>query len=65
MNLKTHTAYPEIQVAENNTFQLKFYNVVGKVVGFHEGMGADPAEASEVANAIVDVESVKYIKGEK
>lgn len=65
MNLKTHTAYQEIQIASNHDFSVKLYSGKGECLFERTGKAKTNADAKKQAMAIVKNESKKYIKKEK
>lgn len=60
MNLKTHTAYAEIDISPHNIFTVKIISGKGEVLFEDMGAGKDQKEARTKANNIVHFESSKY-----
>jgi len=63
MNLKTHTAYPEITVDQNHIFTIKIVDANGSVQFEDIGAGKNNIDARSRAKAIVERESINYKKG--
>lgn len=61
MNLKTHTAYPEIQIAEDHSFIVKIINARGKELFTSPGQGSDNQDARVKAKALIAAQADKYI----
>lgn len=65
MNLKTHTAYPEIQILEGYKFQAKLIDGKGKVVFYSEGQGKSKEDATMRALKVLEPEKSKHLIEEK
>jgi len=62
MNLKTHTAYPEIDIDENHQYTVRLYAQNGTCVFTLNGSGKTRAEALKKARAAIDAEAPNYLK---
>lgn len=63
MNLKTHTAYSEIDINPHNIFTLKIIDLKGNVLLEEMGAGKTREEARTKVLSLVEIESPKYLKG--
>lgn len=64
MNLKTHTAYPQVNVEEDYHFTVRFFDRVGKRVFGQRGQGSSDEEAGIMANNVVTTNADKFIRVE-
>ena len=62
MNLKTHSAYPEIQIAEDHSFTVKIISGKGEVKFTQSGKATSNEEARTKAKALVSSQSPKFLK---
>jgi len=65
MNLKTHTAYPQIKIYEGYSFDAKLIDAKGKVVFYAEGQGESKEDATLLALEALEPEKSKYLIREK
>lgn len=64
MNLKTHTAYAEIDIKPTHVFTVKIIDSKGKVKFEDMGAGKDNDDARKRANNMVKSQELTYRKGE-
>lgn len=65
MNLKSHTAYPQIDINPHNVFTVQFIDGKGKTKFEDMGAGKTREEARAKAKAMVAKEQSKFVKGKK
>ncbi len=61
MNLKTHTAYPEIHIHEDFSFSAKLFDGKGVEKFALIGEGKDHSDARAQACKAIDAEANKYL----
>ena len=64
MNLKTHTAYPEIDITPHNIFTVKLIDGKGNIKFEDMGAGKDHKDARKRALTMVNKQQSKYLLGE-
>lgn len=62
MDLKTHTAYAEINIKSNNTFEVRITNEKGAVQFKDIGVGASNLDARNKAKALVESKSIHFLR---
>lgn len=62
MNLKTHTAYSEIQIDQHNRYTAKIIDGKGKVLFEKYGAGKTYDLARQEAKDLINSQSDKYLR---
>ena len=65
MNLTTHTAYPDVVVGDHNTFDVRFFDIDGKVVFSYFGAGRDSADVTRRVREIVAQNEGDFLTGDE
>lgn len=65
MNLKTHNAYPEIDISPHNIASIKFIDAKGDVKFEDMVAGKTNSEVRQKARTVVEQKAPEYLKGEK
>lgn len=63
MNLKTHTAYAEVNITPHNVFTIKIIDSDGKIKFEDMGAGKTNDEARAKAKALIESKSSEFIRG--
>mgnify|MGYP003655761959 CR=1 FL=1 len=63
MNLKTHTAYAEVNITPYNVFTVKIIDSKGKIKFEDMGAGKTNEEARTKANTMIESKSSEYLRG--
>ena len=64
MNLKTHTAYSQVNLSDNNVFEILFYDLQGKVVFEFLGAGRNPQDVQTRVTDIISKNQGDFIRKE-
>lgn len=64
MNLKTHTAYPEVHINEHHVFVVKIFSQSGKLLFEDVGAGKDNQDARSRSRAMVETQMKNYVRKE-